>query len=507
MSFFGDATTEINGKIATLKTVSEKASSKAFTKYNKASSDINDLMDSIMNIFNQLGGYKDMIKSIENILSTKMDDIEEVVKSAIKIALKKIISCSVEPTIGNELINSGVTFDIKKVDPMSILSIDPMSENGSYGYFDNAAGIDSKDFNVFLYAVIQKSMADTRYTGDTWNRIDIQNNESVKTPLFNAIFKEYDETTKKSNLLIINVSETFRGEKLSYFISEYLDSIKLFNNVQIISSIFDELLGAQILSINKTTEQISAEKMIAGLVNKMINNVDTDSDVIDDSFYIFSNDTYNQMLEESEKKKNGKFTYNPNEPHIAIDQQILLDSLNGLKIDGLSISQQTKVLTDTIDAVTNDLVSKGKVEDKYSFSFKFDFIKKIITKLTTTIAMVIFSPKIIYLFSMTARLYGLTDPDDIVEFIKSNINIFKIIIIKIRDILIQIFIDKIKEMLAPLIAQVSIELVKEKFAMYKKQIDDIISLIENAVDTVTTLVNTAEDTTTTVTEKATQITS
>src|ERR1019366_2636996 len=141
MGFFNDATTEINGKIATLKTVSEKSAS----KLNKTSAGVNSLMDSIMNIFNQLGGYQDMIKTIENILSTKLTDIEEVIKSSIKTSLKQIISCSVEPSIGDLLILTGVTFDIKKIDPMSILAIDPISENGSYAYFDNLRGLNSKD--------------------------------------------------------------------------------------------------------------------------------------------------------------------------------------------------------------------------------------------------------------------------------------------------------------------------------------------------------------------------
>lgn len=103
-----------------------------------------------MEIFKQLGGYEDMIKSIENILSTKLEDIEETIKSAIKIALKNVISCGIEPTIGDSLILTGVTFNIGKIDPMSVLSIDPTSENGTYGYFDNFTGVDSKDFNVFL---------------------------------------------------------------------------------------------------------------------------------------------------------------------------------------------------------------------------------------------------------------------------------------------------------------------------------------------------------------------
>jgi len=501
MSFFNDATTEINGKIATLKTVSEKTSS----KFKKNSAGVNNLMDSIMNIFNQLGGYQDMIKSIENILSTKLTDIEEVVKSSIKTSLKQIISCGIEPTIGDSLILTGITFNIKNIDPMAILGIDPMSENGSYAYFDNASGLLSTDFNVFLYALIKKSLENPSYVGANWFKIEL---DKTKTPLFKATFTEYQPFTQKSNLLTIYIDPAFRGKKLSFFISEYLDSVKLFDNVQIITSIFDDLLSSNIFSLNKTSDQLAVEDMIKKIVDNMLNNVNDGSDVIDDSFYTFSNDTYNQMLVDSENKRNGVFMYNPNlNDSISIDQQVLLDSLNDLKIDGLLISQQTKILTDTVDAVTKNLVDKGKVKDANSFSFKFDFIKKIITKLMTTITTFIFSPKITFLFVMTTQIFGLKDPDNMVDFIKKNINVYKLIIVKIRDIIVQELINKIEEMLAPLLAEVAIELVKEKFAIYKQQIDNILNLINGAVGAVTSLTKLAENTSDTATDKAAKITS
>jgi hypothetical protein len=112
MSFFSDYTNTINGKIATLKAVNEKANK----KYEKTSSNSNSLMDAIMEIFTQLGGYDDMLKSIENILSNRLDDIEALIKSAIKVALKQTISCSVEPSIDDFLILTGITFEVGKID-------------------------------------------------------------------------------------------------------------------------------------------------------------------------------------------------------------------------------------------------------------------------------------------------------------------------------------------------------------------------------------------------------
>jgi hypothetical protein len=55
--------------------------------------------------------------------------------------------------------------------------------------------------------------------------------------------------------------------------------------------------------------------------------------------------------------------------------------------------------------------------------------------------------------------------------------VYKVVILGIRDIIIQELIDKIKEMLAPMIEAITLELVKEKFAIYKKQLKAIKELI------------------------------
>lgn len=474
MSFYSESTDKIKGKIASLKAIAEKSKS----KYLKTPSKINNLMDAIMDIYSQLGGYNDMIKTIENILSKKLDEIEEVIKSAIKVSLKRTISCSVEPSIGDFLIISGITFELDKVDPTSKLTIDPISENGSYAYYDNLSGINSKDFNTFLYTVIKKTINNNSYSGAIWYKTEIQNNESVKIPLFKISYKEYSEETHMTNILTVRLDESLRGQKLSYFISEYLDSVKLFNNVQVISSIFDEILGTKILSINKTTEQLTAEAQIKSIVDNIINNVEDETYIVDDSYYTFSNDTYNEMLENSEKKKNGIFTYNPNtNTNLEVDQELLLNSLDGLKADDLSISEQTKIFTDTIDTVTNDLINNSGIGLEFETSFKTNIIKTILTKLMLTISMTILSPKIIFLFSMTTRIFGLDDENNVVDFIKKNINVFKLIVLAIRDAIITELINSIKELLAPMITSMVMELTKEKFAIYKKVLKNIKKII------------------------------
>lgn len=465
MSFYSKQTDKINGKIASLKTITDIS----IKKYEMLKSEINNLMDSILSIIKQLGGYDDMVSSIQTILSEKLDDIEEIIKSAIKIAIKQIISCGVEPSISDELINEGVSLQLDKIDPLSILSVDPLSENGTYSYFDNLSGTNSKDFNVYLYTIIKKTLQNNQYNGDIWYKNDIENNENVRKPMFRATYQEYDDVSMRSSILTIKIDESFRNKKLSYFISEYLDSIKLFNSVQIISTIFDELFGTRVISFGKTKDQLLIEKKIENIINKLLNNIEDETDTIDDSYFSFSNETYDLLIEQAENKRLGKYAKNNS---IEIDRDLILNSMNGLKVDNLTTIEQTKVLNEAIDSISNQL-SENNGDNADKMSHKKDIIDFILSRLMLTMSLVTLSPKIIYLFSLTNKILGIEDDSDAVSFIKSNINIYKLIILKIREIIMEVLIEKIKELMAPMISTLVKELVKEKMSIYKSQLQTL----------------------------------
>ena len=121
---------DIFGGIAALKALTDQSLNKLNKSVGSNLGEANNIMTALLEIFNQLGGYDELIQVIENVLNKSLGDIETTIKGTIKTALKQIISCGVEPTINNDLITSGVTFSLKNIDPLSLLTIDPQSENG-----------------------------------------------------------------------------------------------------------------------------------------------------------------------------------------------------------------------------------------------------------------------------------------------------------------------------------------------------------------------------------------
>lgn len=504
MSLISRSTDDINGKIATAKVLYERANKKnPITK-----SGVNNLMDSILEIFNQLGGYNEMIETIENTLSSKLDDIEETVKSSIKISIKNIINCSIEPKIQENLIVTGVTFGIKSIDPNSILSTDPESKNGSYVYSDVESGLNSKDFNVFLYKIVKESVDNPTYTGSTWVGLTPDGEKDPTDKIFSLTFKEYDEiSTPQSNVVTIKIDENYSGETLSYFISNYLDSVKLFNNSQVLSKIFDEILGTKIVSINKTSEQISAEKLLNMICENILNNAN-DDDVLDDSYYTFSNDVYNSVLEESERKSKGYFNYvSDTTKELTISDEFLMSLLSGSTQEGVLISEQTVLLKNAINQITEELSSDIDEKDKYTF--QLNIIKNIIKKLMITITSFIFSPKVLYLFVLIAKIFETeSENTNMIDFIKNNKNLYQMLVISIRDIIMKELTLQIIKMITPLIQATTIELAKERMGLYKMQIEKIRTSIDksiNAFKTVQETIESSEDEFNNISDKSDEI--
>lgn len=461
MSVFGKFTSKITGKVSALRTIAEKAN-KLKNMYKDRFDHINSLMDSIVNILLSVIGYDELIEVIESIISENIENIEELVKSSIKIILKNVISCGVEPTITKELIDSGFTFEVPNLDPLSLLATSPTSKEGKYVYFEPEKGVNSSDFNVFLYEVIRRSVNSSSYGGETWFST---NDEGEKTPLLNVSFSEYDLGSCKSNVVRIKVASRYSGIKLNTFISDFLDSFKLYNGTQILSYIIDNLIGSNILNKNKS--QILIEKEIENLVNKILNTVDSET-VIDDSFYQFSNDTYDRLYEETLSKKRDGYVLNGNVIEITDFDKIF-------NIEDSTLNEkQIKNVNSVINNITQELLDKQEINKTETTNFKNNIIEKIITSLTTAITTIIFSPKVLLLFQMVNKLYGFEDSFDIKSFFKENINLIKMIIINVRDIIIKKLIDKLKSEITPLISKVVLELTKEKMLIYKTQLKNLI---------------------------------
>jgi hypothetical protein len=182
------------------------------------------------------------------------------------------------------------------------------------------------------------------------------------------------------------------------------------------------------------------------------------------------------LLEESEEihrgiKKDSNVAY--------LDKNALMASIKDIKsADATKISDKTSKIVNAINTMADDLASRSSNPDK--IAIKLDFLQSIITKLMTAITSSTFSPKVLIVFAMSAKIMndgGI--PSNIVDFIKKYINIYKSIISKIRDVVVKEITKKITDLMIPFAREYSIGLIKEQAANYRAQMAVFSKLIDS----------------------------
>ena len=137
---------------------------------------------------------------------------------------------------------------------------------------------------------------------------------------------------------------------------------------------------------------------------------------------------------------------------------------------------QIKKVTSVVNNIAEELLDKQQISKTEATKFKNNIIERIITNLTTAVTTIIFSPKVLLLFQMVNKLYGFEDDFDIKDFFKNNINLIKMIVVNVRDVIIKELINKLKSAISPLISKVILELAKEKMLIYKTQLKNLIKI-------------------------------
>lgn len=169
-----------------------------------------------------------------------LDTIETVIKTALKLNIKNVLSCTVNPIIPDDLLDyhqvigrdniplkgvytegAGIEIDLGQIDFTGMLKIAPTSSIGKYYYFDNEHTpnnlFKSRDFNGFLWYCINKGLMTSegnekyKMMWDNRNKIKIKKQkEEEQNTFYNALipydfsFDNVDGRVKPSSVGFYN---------------------------------------------------------------------------------------------------------------------------------------------------------------------------------------------------------------------------------------------------------------------------------------------------------------
>ena len=440
------------------------------------------IVEFLTDLITILVGFKLLIDAIVDTFTYYLSKIEKEIKKGLKIELKSIVSCGLNPSLPDFLKSSGtgIIIEVNKIDFFDIFKVDPMSESGKLLYKDIVNPLyNSGDFNTFLYGVIQDV-----------NREHFWNNTS-RQPLLSITFNDIGNgTTRPNNCLTIKAAKAYDSKKLTDLNNDFINSLTLFNTQGIINRILDSIYGSISFNINKSKKQLINEAKINSVIEKMM---DADAnDVINDGYFTFTNDETFGHEEKATLRQQGVHLLQLSTPTTAsIPVGMLTDMNNQLNQPNLSTIQQKAIISDNLNKMANQTTAKNipkipklpnipnmptipDIPD--NVSIKLSFTTEIFKNFTKTIISSVISPKVIMIFLINLKIvYGPNAVyEDGVDFIKKNKNIFKTLIKGIATIIIKILLGLALKEIAKLVAKV---IVKKRIEKMKDRKDQILSLV------------------------------
>ena len=455
-----DKKRKVFGNIAAAKTLTESMPklklSSSFPSVNNNGDSITFLTDLIKSLI----GYAALIKALVDILTSSIEEIEVEIKKALKTELKSIVSCGIDPSLPAFIKSNsttGIVIEVKKIDFLDLMKVDPTSVSGKLMYDDPTAGLTSTDFNTFLYAVIQ----DDGNTHTWQNIIDFK-------------FVSLDPNgLNPNNSLIIKANPSYDTKTLNDLNNNFVDSLNLFNSQGLVNKIIDTIFGSISFSLGKSRKQLEAEAKINNVVDKIVNT--DEGQTISDTYFTFDNQEISNIQNEADERKKGIIKVKASTTFNASVPETNLTDFNTDMGTAVTTQQKKEVLSSHLDKMADKTTDKSpNPQDKQSI--KLNFVQRIINTLIKAIVSVVLSPKVVLIFLVNFKIvYGPTATyGDGVDFIKKNKALFKKIIKKITTMIIKMLLVIALKRIAELVGEAQ---AKKQIDKAKNKIVQLLSLV------------------------------
>lgn len=419
-----------------------------------------------------------------------IDEMEEVARLAIIAAIEVIIPCNADPIIPDDYIASGNTkpfngrgidLPLSTIDPLGFLRKSPTSTFGGLFYFDipKISGTSSnnklllneiyksRDFNAFLYYVINRANDFTDTKKITWDDRYSPNEEFIADPVYGdtkkeknpiAIFSYHDGNNLDEGVINVRFTDNYfqqtepfeSGVKFNKsqlrWNWDYIHSIKLFDTKVLIARLIESIntnLGVGISMDNSIIDTLFMRNLLKSIIQKVVSS---ETDTVDDCFFSFSNDDYNFLLEKTELIRQGLMENTGNElENILYNIDNISDSANLNK----NISSFNDMFTEF-----SKIYSKNNKTGSVTVSI---LLSSLLEEIALPWLEALLGPKVMILLSIN-QIYSLKDrkmPDNIMfEFIKKIINVLVKLLKTIFERIVLTILETIKEEIKQIVTKI-----------------------------------------------------
>lgn len=260
------------------------------------------------------------------------------------------------------------------------------------------------------------------------------------------------------------------------FNHDFLMSIKLYDAKTYLSQITQNVFGQGNVSMNfsVTKEEQVIDEMLNQIIDKVINLDDTE---IDDCYFSFSNEEYDNMLQNViQKRKTG-----------VVNEKLIGDIFDEIenidKVQGVAAPEaETKTrISNILSTVCNEVVNgNNTVNAQQGWKFNYDYQFELIRMLVYPLMKPLFTPKVVTVILLNTYIMGnplelgskILSFEDILPYF---MNIMTNIVKQIKDMIIEMLYSWVIDKLTPLLTLFSLRLVMEQLEAYRKLIEDMLT--------------------------------
>lgn len=245
---------------------------------------------------------------------------------------------------------------------------------------------------------------------------------------------------------------------------DYIMSMIFFDSTVVAANLVENLLNTR-MNVGFGVSKSETEYQMR--IGKLVDHILERSYQVDDCYFTFSNEEYNQLMNEAELKRSNMYASNngTNQAN-EVNTKDILDTLN-LYDNNATVAGQIDTIKATFSKGVASLTEEVLPEDKYNF--EFNLISYTIKQLTNVLVETLLSPKIVLLFEVNKALMGDKKPSySIEEFMKSILGMIVAIVNEIRDMIIKSLMDFLLDILRRLLDSVKDLLISEQLEYFAR---------------------------------------
>ena len=333
------------------------------------------------------------------------------------------------------------------------------------------------------------------YTGDIANDYWGENKTLTRKPIFRVDY------IQRSNSLCIQLPEETYGEKRIFgfqlsdeekgkfeysrnrtiydFNKDYVDNLRILYVKPVVAAVVNSAMNNRIhLSYGGTLSL--EEEITKGEISKILTKIiEADDTEIDDCYFTFSNDEYDQLLHEAEMRRKG-ITVKKGDTNIGViqdpeDVMAMLDQMNGTATlqEQKTIIKNSFTTIASVTGATDDVINTKLNWDGDSFSTNIlQLLKNILMQLLEAVL----TPRVILIFLINFKFANGELPKTPLDFLSAFLKILWPVIKSLVDFFIQFLFDEVLKRIKELMEIYILKISLEQLEKYK---DIVLGLINN----------------------------